>query len=82
MKILFLRFFRALWNDEAAARGLIRGTLHAFALGGATYADQIATAINAPHLVGAIRLAAFTAVFLGGNLVAGQSNPPAQGGQP
>ncbi len=74
MKKLLQRFFAALWNDEAAARGLIRGTLHTLALGGAVYADQIASAVNAPRLVGAIRIAAFTAVFLGGNLVAGQTN--------
>ncbi len=74
MKKLIVKFFRTLWNDEKAARGLIRGALHTLALGGAVYADQIAQAINAPKFVSGIRIAAFTAVFLGGNIVGGQSN--------
>jgi hypothetical protein len=75
VKTLIVNFLRLVWNDENAARGLVRGGLHATAVGGALYADQIASVIHAPHLVGVIKIAAFSAAFLGGNLIAGQTNP-------
>jgi len=80
MKKLLQRLLGALWNDEAAARSLIRGTLHTFGVGGAVFADQLAAVVNAPGLTKAIRIAGLVAIFLGGNLVVGQTNPepPAQ----
>jgi hypothetical protein len=75
MKKLILRSLALVWNDEAAARALIRGAVHALGLGGVAFADQLAQLVHAPGMVTAIKVASLTAAFVGGNIIGGQTNP-------
>jgi hypothetical protein len=82
MKSLIVRLLGVIWNDEKAARALIRGTIGALAVGGAVFAGDLAALVNAPKLVSAIKVASVFAVFVAHNVIGGQSNPlPDDGSQ-
>jgi hypothetical protein len=75
---LLAHVFRAFFLDELSFRRWIRGALFGFAGGGLTFAEQLASVLDAPHSVKAIRVVAVVAMFVGGSI---QSSAAGKGEQ-
>jgi hypothetical protein len=81
MKPLWKNFWKALWNDENYARGLIRGGLHSLGLGGMGLATQLSRVWPTvpAWLVASLAVGSLVVGFFSGNIVAGQTNPRREG---